>query len=90
MPVKELIEKYGGKTSVALRRAVRAEIPGGSDLFDALQIAARNRYESDDWRRLHNALIRTREAFFKDVARKYGFKSATRSSLGEAKGEAEQ
>jgi len=85
MPIKELVEKYGGKPNVALRRAVRAEIPGGSDLFDALQIASRNRYESDDWRRLHNALIRTREEFFKDVARKYGLKSAF-----DSKGESDQ
>lgn len=76
MPIKELAEKYKGKPREALCRAVRAEIPGGADLFTALNIAAKNRSESDDWRRLHNALIRARETMIAEIAQRYDLKTA--------------
>ena len=39
MPIKELREKYGKtKSAQAINAGIRAEIPGGADLLDALGI----------------------------------------------------
>lgn len=76
MPIKELVERYKGKPREALRKAARAELPGAADLFVALEIATKNRDESDDWRRARNALVRAREAMIAEIARRYDLKSA--------------
>lgn len=83
MPIKELVERYKGKPREALRKAARAELPGATDLFVALEVAAKNRNESDDWRRLHNALIRARETMFAEIARRYDLKSAKGETDGD-------
>lgn len=36
MGEKELREKYGGKLAKAINRAIRAEVPGGSEALEAL------------------------------------------------------
>lgn len=36
MGERELREKYGGKLAKAINRAIRAEIPGGSEALDRL------------------------------------------------------
>jgi hypothetical protein len=36
MPTKDLVEKYGGKSSQAINRAIRAELAGGNETLDGL------------------------------------------------------
>ena len=78
MPIRELREKFGkGKPGEVLRRAVRAECPGGGIVLDALALAARNQTKSADWRQIYDYLIDVRNAMTNDVARRYEFKTAT-------------
>ena len=46
---EKLCEIYGnGKTTQLLNRAVRAEIPGGEQVFEALKIANKRRSQGED------------------------------------------
>ncbi len=78
MPVRDLRAKYGrekGKTGEALRRAVRAECPGGNELLDALTIASAVQKKSEECRKIYQLLLRGRESMIAEIARRYEFKS---------------
>ncbi len=75
MAVKELREIYGNtKAWQALNRAIRAEIPGGGDVLDALTLAGalRSTPKGDE---LFSRLLAARNEMQAAIARKYGFKS---------------
>ena len=38
MPAKELKDKYGGNSRMAMNRAIRSECPGGNEVLDALEL----------------------------------------------------
>lgn len=90
MGIKELKEKYGVRGSVgAVNAAIRAEIPGGANVLDALtalhpalrRLSGRTRRDLEaTFERLQSA----RAAMVDDVATRYGFKSRTQEE-GDAK-----
>lgn len=77
MGVKELRETYGNaKSWQAMNRAIRAEIPGGAELLDAICLAAPLSGRSQLGGRLFEKLQEAREAMNAHIAKKYNLKSA--------------
>ena len=84
MAVKELREAYGNaKTWQAMNRAIRAEVPGGDELLDAIGLAAPLRDRSPQCAKLFEKLRQAREAMNAFIAQKYEFKSATEGAKDE-------
>jgi hypothetical protein len=81
MGIRELRAKYGRnlKGFVAVNAAIRAELPGGAELIDALQsLYFFLRLFPDDMhaRRARADLQKVRERFAEEIARKYDLASA--------------
>lgn len=77
MAVKELRETYGNaKTWQAMNRAIRAEIPGGAELLDAICLAAPLSGRSQLGGRLFEKLQEARAMMCDHIAQTYGLKSA--------------
>ncbi|MBP3558275.1 MAG: hypothetical protein J6K20_11335 [Thermoguttaceae bacterium] len=84
MAVKELREAYGNaKTWQAMNRAIRAEVPGGDELLDAIGLAAPLRDRSPQCAKLFEKLQQAREAMNAFIAQKYELKSATEGAKNE-------
>lgn len=84
MAVKELRETYGNaKTWQAMNRAVRAEVPGGDELLDAIGLAAPLRDRSPQCAKLFEKLQEAREAMNAFIAQKYNLKTATEGAQNE-------
>ncbi len=77
MGVRELKAKYGAKTNTtqAFNRAIRAEIPGGADVLDALDLIGRapKRAETDE---IIERLRRAKAAMAAVVAARYDLASS--------------
>lgn len=70
---EKLCEIYGnGKTTQLLNRAVRAEIPGGEQVFEALKIANKRRSQGED-DGIFDLLNAARLAMRSAIAQKYDF-----------------
>jgi hypothetical protein len=78
MTTKDLQEKYGKRNSAALiNAAIRAELPGGSELLDALEIAHKAAGRKDDPAtatvgRVLVALRAAKRAMEAEIRRRYG------------------
>ncbi|MBQ8285865.1 MAG: hypothetical protein IJZ10_06145 [Thermoguttaceae bacterium] len=88
MSIKELKEKYGVRGSVgAVNAAIRAEIPGGANVLDALTalhpaLRRSNGRTRRDLEATFERLQSARAAMVDDVARRYGFKSRLQTEGG--------
>lgn len=83
MSLRELKDKYGNgnaKTAQAFNRAIRAEIPGGSAVLDALDKIgrARWRYGREFSGEVFELLCKAREEMANEIATRYELESARR------------
>ena len=77
MGIRELKDKYGNvKTWQAFNRAIRAEIPGGNYVLDALGAAGRNRHNSAVDEEIFVNLSKARDAMTAVIAERYELASA--------------
>ena len=77
MGIRELKEAYGNaKTWQAFNRAIRAEIPGGKYVLDALGVAGRNRQNSAVDEEIFNKLSQARDEMTAVIAKRYDLLSA--------------
>lgn len=82
MGTRELREKYGKSTAEqAINAAIRAELPGGSELLDALEIAHKAAGRKDDPAaatvgRILTALRGAKAAMEAEIRRRYGMPGA--------------
>lgn len=78
MSTRDLQEKYGAANSkAAINAAIRAEIPGGGELLDALETAHKAAGRNDDPAaatigRVLTALLRAKGAMEAEIRRRYG------------------
>jgi len=77
MPTKQLREKYGkSNQSLAINAAIRAELPGGGELLDALEIAHKAAGRRDDpaavtASRILSSLLAVKAAMEAEIRRRY-------------------
>ncbi len=87
MGIRELKARYGAKsnTAQAFHRAIRAEIPGGSAVLDALDKIgrARWRYGREFSGEIFELLCKARAEMANEIATCYELKSARRLEIAE-------
>lgn len=89
MGIVNLREKYGqtANSQTVLNRAARAEIPGGSRLFDLLDYLYKIKGESKDLSDVYEELQRVKREMLNGIARKYELKSKSGAGHDESSDE---
>jgi len=89
MATKELCDKYGKNSALSINAAIRAELPGGSELLDALEIAHKAAGRRDDpaaatVHRILESLRAAKAALEAEIRRRYDM--PPRDERGEPQG----
>ena len=81
MGIKELRDIYGDDKSITvINRAVRAEIPGGKELFDLLDLLFPKR-DDPEIKGLYNNLLKVQQEMRDKISVKYELKTAIQNPL---------